>query len=158
MTTDREPEEEPAGAADARAAGEAEDAEETEAADVEQGTASDGEQGTDADGADGTAQAGEAQVSEAQAELAAQRELRARIEQRKADRSGPVAAGGKLSGQAADLLAAVRAVESGGTPDPAVLRAAAPAKERPASAPAAAVPAPTPAPSAPAGPSAPPAE
>nr|WP_234434343.1 helix-hairpin-helix domain-containing protein [Streptomyces sp. NRRL F-5126] len=134
MTTDREPEEEPAGDADARAA----DADGT-------------------DGADGAAQAGEAQVSEAQAELAAQRELRARIEQRKAERSAPVAAGGKLSGQAADLLAAVRAVESGGTPDPAALRAAAAAPERTAPAPAA-VPAPASAPSAPAGPSAPPAE
>ncbi|MEO3975371.1 helix-hairpin-helix domain-containing protein [Streptomyces sp. CAU 1734] len=55
-----------------------------------------------------------AEVSEAAAELAAQRELRARIEQRKAERDGPVESGTKLSGKAADLLAAVRAVESGG--------------------------------------------
>nr|WP_199548833.1 helix-hairpin-helix domain-containing protein [Streptomyces sp. N35] len=54
--------------------------------------------------------------SEAEAELAAQRELRERIEKRKADKDGPIAAGGKLSGTAADLLAAVRAVESGEKP------------------------------------------
>ncbi|WP_398859683.1 helix-hairpin-helix domain-containing protein [Streptomyces chengmaiensis] len=51
--------------------------------------------------------------SEAEAELAAQRELRARIEERKAAKGGPVDSGGKLSGTAAELLAAVRAVESG---------------------------------------------
>ncbi|MEU2671827.1 helix-hairpin-helix domain-containing protein [Streptomyces sp. NPDC007164] len=54
-----------------------------------------------------------APLSEAEAELAAQRELRERIEKRKAEKEGPIAAGGKLSGKAADLLAAVRAVESG---------------------------------------------
>ncbi|MFJ9981075.1 helix-hairpin-helix domain-containing protein [Streptomyces cyaneofuscatus] len=52
-------------------------------------------------------------LSEAQAELAAQRELREKIAKRKAEKEGPVAAGTKLSGTAADLLAAVRAVESG---------------------------------------------
>ncbi|MGW7290511.1 helix-hairpin-helix domain-containing protein [Streptomyces sp. NPDC054847] len=52
-------------------------------------------------------------VSEAEAEIAAQRELRARIEQRKAEKEGPIDSGAKLSGKAADLLAAVRAVESG---------------------------------------------
>ncbi|MEU7014883.1 helix-hairpin-helix domain-containing protein [Streptomyces sp. NPDC046385] len=69
-------------------------------------------------------------VSEAQAELAAQRELRARIEQRKAERAAPVEAGGKLSGTAADLLAAVRAVESGAKPV-APLRPEVPAPARP---------------------------
>ncbi|TQK43509.1 ATP-dependent exoDNAse (exonuclease V) alpha subunit [Streptomyces sp. SLBN-118] len=54
-----------------------------------------------------------AELSEAEAELAAQRELRARIEQRKAEKAAPIEAGTKLSGTAADLLAAVRAVESG---------------------------------------------
>ncbi|WP_405684428.1 helix-hairpin-helix domain-containing protein [Streptomyces sp. NBC_01387] len=58
-------------------------------------------------------------LSEAEAELAAQRELRARIEQRKAEKDGPVEAGTKLSGRAADLLAAVRAVESGEKPSTA---------------------------------------
>ncbi|MFD0424756.1 helix-hairpin-helix domain-containing protein [Streptomyces parvus] len=53
------------------------------------------------------------ELSEAQAELAAQRELRERIEQRKAAKTAPIAAGAGLSGTAADLLAAVRAVESG---------------------------------------------
>ncbi|MFD3976705.1 helix-hairpin-helix domain-containing protein [Streptomyces cyaneofuscatus] len=54
-----------------------------------------------------------AALSEAQAELAAQRELREKIAKRKAEKEGPVPAGTKLSGTAADLLAAVRAVESG---------------------------------------------
>ncbi|WP_030761199.1 helix-hairpin-helix domain-containing protein [Streptomyces griseus] len=67
-----------------------------------------------AGGEDGKAAGEEApELSEAQAELAAQRELRARIEARKAEKSGPVAGGTKLSGTAADLLAAVRAVEGG---------------------------------------------
>ncbi|MER5892823.1 helix-hairpin-helix domain-containing protein [Streptomyces sp. NPDC001876] len=52
-------------------------------------------------------------LSEAEIELAAQRELLERIEKRKAEKEGPIAAGTKLSGPAADLLAAVRAVESG---------------------------------------------
>ncbi|MGW3406844.1 helix-hairpin-helix domain-containing protein, partial [Streptomyces zhihengii] len=68
------------------------------------------EAGTDTAPADGAQEGG---VSEAEAELAAQRELRARIERRKAERGGPVASGGGLSGTAADLLAAVRAVEGG---------------------------------------------
>ncbi|WP_353941538.1 helix-hairpin-helix domain-containing protein [Streptomyces sp. HUAS MG91] len=70
--------------------------------------------------ADGTETAGTeeaaAQPSEAEAELAAQRELRERIAERKAAKEGPIAAGTKLSGTAADLLAAVRAVESGEKP------------------------------------------
>ncbi|GAA3053477.1 helix-hairpin-helix domain-containing protein [Streptomyces roseofulvus] len=61
------------------------------------------------EGAEGAAP----ELSETQAELAAQRELRARIEARKAEKGGPVASGAKLSGAAADLLAAVRAVEGG---------------------------------------------
>ncbi|MFE7358658.1 helix-hairpin-helix domain-containing protein [Streptomyces sp. NPDC057543] len=94
--------------------------------------------------ADGTvdgAVAGPAPLSEAEAELAAQRELRERIEKRKAEKAGPIAAGAKLSGRAADLLAAVRAVESGekpsagffDSPEPAAPRRAAPAPapERP---------------------------
>ncbi|MYW35382.1 DNA helicase RecD, partial [Streptomyces sp. SID2119] len=64
------------------------------------------------DGPAGEAPAAAA-LSEAQAELAAQRELREKIAKRKAEKEGPVAAGTKLSGPAADLLAAVRAVESG---------------------------------------------
>ncbi|MET7599718.1 helix-hairpin-helix domain-containing protein [Streptomyces sp. NPDC005496] len=78
---------------------------------------------TDAEGdetAEGTAaKTGEdaaAALSEAEAELAAQRELRERIERRKAEKQGPIPAGTKLSGTAADLLAAIRAVESGEKP------------------------------------------
>ncbi|MFI6286266.1 helix-hairpin-helix domain-containing protein [Streptomyces sp. NPDC051018] len=65
--------------------------------------------GTEADADPGSG----GDLSEAEAELAAQRELRARIERRKAEKDAPIASGSKLSGTAADLLAAVRAVESG---------------------------------------------
>jgi hypothetical protein len=70
-------------------------------------------------------------VSEAEAELAAQRLERERIEKRKAERKGPVAAGTKLSGTAADLLAAVRAVESGEKPAMAVFAEPAPRRSAP---------------------------
>ncbi|MFJ2598086.1 ATP-binding domain-containing protein [Streptomyces erythrochromogenes] len=90
-------------------------------------------------------------LSEAQAELAAQKIERERIARRKAERDQPVEAGAKLSGKAADLLAAVRAVESGAKPSavyfdeaPAAPRKAAPAP--PAPRPAAPAPTPTPAP------------
>ncbi|MEV8568682.1 ATP-dependent RecD-like DNA helicase [Streptomyces sp. NPDC051322] len=81
------------------------------------------------DKADGS---GAAAVSEAEAELAAQRELAARIEQRKAEKDGPIDAGAKLSGRAADLLAAVRAVESGDRPPTAHFPPPAPEPRRPA--------------------------
>ncbi|WP_224293681.1 helix-hairpin-helix domain-containing protein [Streptomyces olivaceus] len=84
--------------------------------------------GTDAPDGDAAA-AGE--KSEAEAELAAQRVERERIERRKAERQGPVDAGAKLSGTAADLLAAVRAVESGEKPAAPVFGAPEPAR-RPA--------------------------
>ncbi|MET8482130.1 hypothetical protein ABZV68_33905, partial [Streptomyces clavifer] len=58
-------------------------------------TAGDGAAATDAPAA----------LSEAEAELAAQRELHERIEKRKAGKEGPIPAGTKLSGPAADLLA-----------------------------------------------------
>ncbi|MFD7441139.1 helix-hairpin-helix domain-containing protein [Streptomyces sp. NPDC059909] len=75
-------------------------------------------EGSGEDGqASGGGEVGEgSEVSETDAELAAQRELRARIEKRKAEKGGPIEAGAKLSGTAADLLAAVRAVESGEKP------------------------------------------
>ncbi|WP_420312186.1 helix-hairpin-helix domain-containing protein [Streptomyces sp. YS-B37] len=91
-----------------------------------------------AEGADGTgdakADAAAPELSEAAAELLAQRLERERIERRKAEKAGPIAAGTKLSGTAADLLAAVRAVESGekpvttpfAEPDPAPRRSATP--------------------------------
>ncbi|MFI9829993.1 helix-hairpin-helix domain-containing protein [Streptomyces sp. NPDC051913] len=95
-------------------------------------TASEGAEGDSAEGADeaaaeastadGEQGAGEPapQLSEAEAELAAQKLERERIERRKAEKQGPVEAGAKLSGKAADLLAAVRAVESGAKPVAAV--------------------------------------
>ncbi|MFI8518179.1 helix-hairpin-helix domain-containing protein [Streptomyces sp. NPDC085481] len=104
----------------------------SEGEDAQDGT--DGQDGQDvgAASAESAAEGEEkAEVSEAQAELAAQRELRARIEQRKAERAAPVEAGAKLSGTAADLLAAVRAVESGAKPV-AAPRAGVPAPARPA--------------------------
>lgn len=97
------------------------------------GSGGEGAEAGDGTGAEATASAdGAAQVSEAAAELAAQRVERERIERRKAEKQAPIEAGGKLSGTAADLLAAVRAVESGEKPvatafcepDPAPRRAA----------------------------------
>ncbi|MFI8828047.1 helix-hairpin-helix domain-containing protein [Streptomyces sp. NPDC053431] len=107
------------------------------------GDGAEGAESGAAEGAEGAAAAsGQAAaetpaLSEAEAELAAQREFRARIEQRKAERGGPVEAGGKLSGTAADLLAAVRAVESGAKPVavPRVEAPAAPPRPAPATAP-----------------------
>ncbi|MFP3990233.1 helix-hairpin-helix domain-containing protein [Streptomyces sp. E11-3] len=88
-------------------------------------TAGEGSGGAAAgEGAEGAEASG---PSEAELELAAQRELRERIEHRKAEKQGPVESGTKLSGQAADLLAAVRAVESGAKPVAAVFREPAPA-------------------------------
>ncbi|MFE7584984.1 helix-hairpin-helix domain-containing protein [Streptomyces gardneri] len=88
------------------------------------------EAGTDADKASEASDTPE--LSDAQAELAAQRELRARIEARKAEKEGPVASGAKLSGTAADLLAAVRAVEGGSAAGSAFYEAPEPAPRRPA--------------------------
>ncbi|MFD9790739.1 helix-hairpin-helix domain-containing protein [Streptomyces sp. NPDC059070] len=98
-----------------------------------------GEPGVEGVGAEGVASSAAGELSEAQAELAAQRELRARIAARKAEKEGPVDAGTKLSGQAADLLAAVRAVESGEKSGAAFFTEA-PAPRRPAPAPAAPAP------------------
>ncbi|MFD5726005.1 helix-hairpin-helix domain-containing protein [Streptomyces sp. NPDC058368] len=75
-------------------------------------------------------------LSEAEAEIAAQRELRERIEKRKAEKDGPIDAGGKLSGTAADLLAAVRAVEGGQKPATAFYDSPAPTPARRTTAPA----------------------
>ncbi|CAL9408160.1 ATP-dependent RecD-like DNA helicase [Streptomyces sp. enrichment culture] len=84
-------------------------------------------------GTPGTGDAVEgAQVSEAEAELRAQRIERERIERRKAEKRGPIEAGGGLSGEAADLLAAVRAVESGERPAGTVFGEAPAAPRRPA--------------------------
>ncbi|MET8943626.1 DNA helicase RecD, partial [Streptomyces sp. NPDC004542] len=80
----------------------------------------------------GGAEEAASQVSEAEAELAAQRVERERIERRKAEKAGPVAGGAKLSGKAAELLAAVRAVEGGDRPAATVFGEPAPARRRPA--------------------------
>ncbi|MFJ3203436.1 helix-hairpin-helix domain-containing protein [Streptomyces sp. NPDC086989] len=106
-------------------------------------------------GEGGAGEAGAAQpvLSEAEAELAAQKIERERIARRKAERQGPVEAGAKLSGRAADLLAAVRAVESGEKPSPAYFDEAPAAPRKPAPAPAAPARA-RPAPAVPAAPSA----
>ncbi|MEU6369766.1 helix-hairpin-helix domain-containing protein [Streptomyces sp. NPDC046931] len=87
----------------------------------------DGEMADAGDAGDGTS----SQRSEAEAELAAQRVERERIERRKAEKTGPIEAGGKLSGKAADLLAAVRAVEGGAKPVPSAFSEPAPAPRRP---------------------------
>ncbi|MGP4010068.1 helix-hairpin-helix domain-containing protein [Streptomyces sp. 4N124] len=76
-----------------------------------------------------------AKLSEAEAELAAQRIERERIERRKAEKAAPITAGAKLSGTAADLLAAVRAVESGEKPAATVFSEPEPTPRRPASEP-----------------------
>ncbi|CAL9566998.1 ATP-dependent RecD-like DNA helicase [Streptomyces sp. enrichment culture] len=89
----------------------------------------------DADAA-GTDTAGEGgNLSEAEAELLAQRLERERIERRKAEKRGPIASGRKLSGKAADLLAAVRAVESGRKPAAAGFGTPAPEPPHPVSRP-----------------------
>ncbi|MFI1291253.1 helix-hairpin-helix domain-containing protein [Streptomyces sp. NPDC020792] len=97
------------------------------------GSVEDGRSGAEAEpsgGSDG------GKMSEAEAELAAQRVERERIEQRRAERKGPIESGGKLSGTAADLLAAVRAVESGEKPSAIVFAEPGPAPRRPAPEPA----------------------
>ncbi|MER5512644.1 helix-hairpin-helix domain-containing protein [Streptomyces sp. NPDC002766] len=102
---------------------------------TEDGAVQGGAEAGTADGGDGEGTAAEGdsgkQLSEAEAELAAQRLERERIERRKAERTGPVEAGAKLSGKAADLLAAVRAVESGQKPVAAVFDEPAPRRPAP---------------------------
>ncbi|MEU9205932.1 helix-hairpin-helix domain-containing protein [Streptomyces sp. NPDC048332] len=83
-----------------------------------------------ADAAAGGDTVAAAAPTEAEAELAAQRALRERIEKRKAEKEGPIDAGTKLSGPAADLLAAVRAVESGEKPGTAFFDSPAPPPAR----------------------------
>ncbi|MER7408554.1 ATP-dependent RecD-like DNA helicase [Streptomyces sp. NPDC000070] len=96
---------------------------------TEEGTAGSGEV-PEAEGAEGEATAASGEVSEAEAELRAQRAVRERIEQRKAEKKAPIEAGAKLSGKAADLLAAVRAVESGEQPVATVFQDPEPAPRR----------------------------
>ncbi|MFB7108261.1 ATP-binding domain-containing protein [Streptomyces sp. NPDC056291] len=106
--------------------------------DPEDGAGADGSgaEAETSDGSDDSDGSGGGEKSEAEAELAAQRVERERIEQRKAERKGPIESGGKLSGKAADLLAAVRAVESGEKPSATVFAEPEPAPRRPAPEPA----------------------
>ncbi|MEU9958258.1 helix-hairpin-helix domain-containing protein [Streptomyces sp. NPDC050982] len=117
----------PAGPGD-EAAADAADA--TDADSGDGGPPESGGPAADGGSGDGTAADTAAQLSEAEAELAAQRELRERIERRKAEKEGPVQAGARLSGKAADLLAAVRAVESGEKPPASIFTEPEPAPRR----------------------------
>ncbi|MGW4822878.1 helix-hairpin-helix domain-containing protein [Streptomyces sp. NPDC004227] len=116
------------------AGGDPEDGAGASGAEAEPSDDSDGSD--DSGGSDGSDGSGGGEKSEAEAELAAQRVERERIEQRKAERKGPIESGGKLSGKAADLLAAVRAVESGEKPSATVFAEPEPAPRRPAPEPA----------------------
>ncbi|PWI19555.1 DNA helicase RecD [Streptomyces sp. Act143] len=165
-TEETEPEEAPTGedasAATGQAAAESGAAETTGEAVTEAAGAETAEEAAEAADAEtpeepaaeaaGTEGEAAAQVSEAAAELAAQKVERERIARRKAEKQGPVESGAKLSGKAADLLAAVRAVESGAKPVAAVFSEP-PAPRRPAPEPV-----PRPRPVSPAGPAAPAAE
>ncbi|GEC04442.1 hypothetical protein SSP24_20970 [Streptomyces spinoverrucosus] len=117
------------------AASEAADAGETEAdagADAADAGKAEADAGADAaDAGKAEADAGGRELSEAEAELVAQRVERERIERRKAERQGPVEAGAKLSGKAAELLAAVRAVESGEKPPATVFEEPPPRRQAP---------------------------
>ncbi|MFK0236769.1 helix-hairpin-helix domain-containing protein [Streptomyces vinaceus] len=114
------------------------EADEAAAGVPEAGDGAEGDEGgAGAEGAEGGGEAGKPALSEAAAELAAQKVERERIARRKAERQGPVDAGAKLSGKAADLLAAVRAVESGEKPSPVYFDEAPVAPRRAPQAPAA---------------------
>ncbi|MET9686205.1 helix-hairpin-helix domain-containing protein [Streptomyces coeruleorubidus] len=117
---------------DAAASGEVPEAEATEgeapAAEAAEGEAAGSGEAPAAEAAEGEA-AGSGEVSAAEAELRAQRAERERIEQRKAEKKR-IEAGTKLSGKAADLLAAVRAVESGEKPVATVFEEPEPAPRR----------------------------
>ncbi|GGZ41316.1 hypothetical protein GCM10010387_39510 [Streptomyces inusitatus] len=120
----RGPNPEPPAAVD-RETEEVEGPEETPGQETSDGAAP--EIATDGEAAEAEAEAEAGKPTEAEAEIAAQRELRERIERRKAEKEGPIESGTKLSGRAADLLAAVRAVESGAKPGSAFYDSPAPA-------------------------------
>lgn len=94
---------------------------------------------------DGGESAPKKELSEAEAELAAQRVERERIARRRAERQAAIDSGGKLSGKAADLLAAVRAVEGGEKPSETVFAPAQAPAPRPAAREPVQVPRPAPA-------------
>lgn len=107
---------EPEGAAGAGSSDGAAEADAYDGPDAPETTADGGVSGGTERATESEAAAESKELSEAEAEIAAQRELLERIAERKAAKEGPVDAGAKLSGKAADLLAAVRAVESGEKP------------------------------------------
>ncbi|CAM5710121.1 MULTISPECIES: helix-hairpin-helix domain-containing protein [Streptomyces] len=144
--------------ADAGGDSDAEDADRDSAAAEADGDTDAEDVGGDSTGAEAVGGSGDAgggsaagELSESEAELAAQRVERERIERRKAEKRAPIDSGAKLSGKAADLLAAVRAVESGEKPVATVFAEPAPAPRRPAPEPVRR-PQPAPAPVAPSGP------
>ncbi|QQM47124.1 ATP-binding domain-containing protein [Streptomyces liliifuscus] len=121
----------PADPGDEAAAAATDTTDSTDTGSGEGGPSEAGGPAADGGSGDGTADTDTAaQLSEAEAELAAQRELRERIERRKAEKEGPIQAGARLSGKAADLLAAVRAVESGEKPPASVFTEPEPAPRR----------------------------
>ncbi|MEV8296710.1 helix-hairpin-helix domain-containing protein [Streptomyces enissocaesilis] len=126
----------PAADADPGSLGREVDGEDGESSGEASGESSGETPGGQPEGAGAEGDATPAQVSEAEAELAAQRLERERIARRKAEKQGPIEAGAKLSGTAADLLAAVRAVESGEKPAATVFAEPAPAPRRAAPEPA----------------------
>lgn len=124
----------PADETDAPEAPEAPEAPASDITEREAPTAAGPAEGAGDGSAEGEAAGGDktTELSEAEAELAAQRELQARIAQRKAEKAEPIESGTKLSGPAADLLAAVRAVESGEKAGTAFFDSPSPAPRRPA--------------------------
>ncbi|MEU9409028.1 helix-hairpin-helix domain-containing protein [Streptomyces sp. NPDC048281] len=122
------------GGATGTAAARAAEGNRAEAAEARAAGSDDGGAASGAAGGGGGAD-GAAQQSEAAAELAAQRVERERIARRKAEKAGPIESGAKLSGTAANLLAAIRAVESGDKPAATVFAAPEPAPQRAATAP-----------------------
>ncbi|MER5213471.1 helix-hairpin-helix domain-containing protein [Streptomyces sp. NPDC002838] len=128
MSTEPEPAEE-AVDAEPGTPGDAEEGGGPEAGDAEAGDAEGGDAAEGGTAGDAEAGKDAAQLSEAEAELAAQQLERERIEKRKAEKKR-IASGTKLSGTAADLLAAVRAVESGAKPVATVFREPEPTPRR----------------------------
>ncbi|MFE0457383.1 helix-hairpin-helix domain-containing protein [Streptomyces sp. NPDC058914] len=101
----------------------ADGSEATEGSGGQDSEAAEGSGGQDAEAGGAGGGEGAPQLSEAEAELAAQKVERERIERRKAEKRTPIDSGAKLSGKAADLLAAVRAVEGGAKPAATVFSA-----------------------------------
>ncbi|MEE1832758.1 helix-hairpin-helix domain-containing protein [Streptomyces sp. SP17KL33] len=128
-TASAAPDDAAAGAAPEGSAG---DSETADTAEVDNEADSEAEAGAEVQAGAAETSGAAPEVSEAQAELAAQRLERERIERRKAEKGAPITSGAKLSGTAADLLAAVRAVEGGQKPTATVFDGPEPTPRRPA--------------------------